>query len=239
MSKRNPCEMSTLHLHSCSALRPLSKSKKDKSRKIDWMAIKDKEAAAEAAEEAAEQVAGMVRDIKDIMSGGKQAFMFFGMMQLTNIKVGQFPLTIYWLPYVILTYTAFCLSYWSNCTDYVQGSIYILAGSGNSSDGVTGALKKALKDLSKKPAPQQGIWSCMKLSLNHNYPIQDKLLIFLWPNISDRHLRHAFCIYWSAILKILKSCKMNIIPQIAAGAGAGWVTGYLTMKVGKVERETP
>ena len=34
------------------------------------MAIKDKEAAAEAAEEAAEQVAGMVRDIKDIMSGG-------------------------------------------------------------------------------------------------------------------------------------------------------------------------
>ena len=126
------------------------------------MAIKDKEAAAEAAEEAAEQVAGMVRDIKDIMSGGKQAFMFFGMMQLTNIKVGQFPLTIYWLPYITLTYTAFCLSYWSNCTDYVQGSIYILAGSGNSSDGVTGALKKALKDLSKKPAPQQGTWSCMK-----------------------------------------------------------------------------
>ena len=59
------------------------------------MAIKDKEAAAEAAEEAAEQVAGMVRDIKDIMSGGKQAFMFFGMMQLTNIKVGPFPLTFY------------------------------------------------------------------------------------------------------------------------------------------------
>ena len=30
-------------------------------------------------------------------------------------------------------------------------------GSGNSSDSVSGALKKALKDLSKKPAPQQGI----------------------------------------------------------------------------------
>merc|ERR1711879_872671 len=87
-------------------------------RKIDYMAIKDKEAAAEAAEE----VAGMVRDIKDIVSGG----------------------------------------------------------SGNSSDGVTVALKKALKDLSKKPAPQ----------------------------------------------------------QIAAGAGAGWVTGYLTMKVGKMAAAT-
>ena len=48
------------------------------------MAIKDKEAAAEAAEEVAEEVAGMVRDIKDIMSGGKQVFMFFGMMQLAN-----------------------------------------------------------------------------------------------------------------------------------------------------------
>ena len=35
------------------------------------MAIKDSEAAAAAAEEAAEQVAGVVRDIKDIMSGGQ------------------------------------------------------------------------------------------------------------------------------------------------------------------------
>ena len=37
---------------------------------------------------------------------------------------------------------------------------YIIGGSGNSSDGVSGALKKALKDLSKKPAPQQGIEFC-------------------------------------------------------------------------------
>ena len=36
----------------------------------------------------------------------------------------------------------------------------IIGGSGNSSDGVSGALKKALKDLSKKPAPQQGIEFC-------------------------------------------------------------------------------
>ena len=33
----------------------------------------------------------------------------------------------------------------------------------------------------------------------------------------------------------MKSCKMNTILQIAAGAGAGWVTGYLTMKVGRAE----
>ena len=34
------------------------------------MAVKDSEAAAAAAEETAEKVAGVVRDIKDIMSGG-------------------------------------------------------------------------------------------------------------------------------------------------------------------------
>ena len=32
---------------------------------------------------------------------------------------------------------------------------------------------------------------------------------------------------------------MNTILQIAAGAGAGWVTGYLTMKVGRVEIKIP
>ena len=52
------------------------------------MAIKDSEAAAAAAEEAAEQVAGVVRDIKDIMSGGQfrsSTFSVSGMMQLTQM----------------------------------------------------------------------------------------------------------------------------------------------------------
>lgn len=39
------------------------------------MAVKDSEAAAAAAEEAAEQVAGVVRDIKDIMSRGQLCFL--------------------------------------------------------------------------------------------------------------------------------------------------------------------
>ena len=51
--------------------------------------------------------------------------------------------------------------------------------------------------------------------------------------------KNALCICWSSILKIMKSCKMNTILQIAAGAGAGWVTGYLTMKVGRVEIKIP